>query len=167
MEAALRCYHAWAEVSVSYRRETLPEKSLKYWIYPEIKGLIDSKRIKAHFNSVPVRITPTHVTLRTGDAERDVPADFVLPLIGYEQDTTLFKLAGLELEGSCQAPLFDPHTMEASVPNIYVAGTSVGGTQDKFQVFIENCHVHVERIVAALTGRRASEGPMVYEEPES
>ena len=28
----------------------------------------------------------------------------------------------------------------------------MGGTQDKYRVFIENCHVHVGRIVAALVG---------------
>ena len=44
--------------------------------------------------------------------------------------------------------------METNVPGVYVAGTAVGGTQEKYTVFIENCHVHVERIVAALTGAR-------------
>ena len=28
----------------------------------------------------------------------------------------------------------------------------VGGTQDKYTVFIENCHVHVARVLAAITG---------------
>jgi len=114
-----------------------------------------------------VSITPDTVTLRSGDKGFDVPADFVLSLIGYEQDTTLFKKAGLKLEGSCQAPLFDPETMETSVPNLYVAGTCVGGTQDKYQVFIENCHIHVERIAAAIAGQPVHAKATEYAQPES
>ena len=37
----------------------------------------------------------------------------------------------------------------------FVAGTAIGGTQDKYRIFIENCHVHADRIVAALTGGRS------------
>ncbi|MBV8781234.1 MAG: thioredoxin reductase, partial [Phycisphaerae bacterium] len=88
----------------------------------------------------------------------------VLALIGYEQDNTLFKLAGLDLATDCGAPVHDRHTMETSVPGIYVAGTAVGGTQDKYRVFIENCHVHVDRILAALTGATA---PTIEVAPEA
>jgi thioredoxin reductase (NADPH) len=155
VEAALRSHHAGAHVSMSYRRELLPEKHIKYWLIPEMKGLIAAGRIEAYFQSVPVAIAPTHVTLRRGsDASGEtfnVPADFVLALIGYEQDNTLFKLAGLQLDGDCGAPVFDSRTMQTSVPGIYVAGTAVGGTQEKYSVFIENCHVHVDRILADLT----------------
>ena len=49
--------------------------------------------------------------------------------------------------------------METNVPGVYVAGTAVAGTQDKYRVFIENCHVHVHRIVAALTGPRTPTAP--------
>ena len=49
-------------------------------------------------------------------------------------------------------PLYDEQTMETNVPGLYVAGTVVGGTQEKYRVFIENCHVHVDRIVSALIG---------------
>ncbi len=181
VEAALRCHQAGAFVAMSYRRERLPEKSIKYWLLPEIGGLIQSGRIAGHFQTQPVAITPTHVTLKRGplvggerfggersDGERfDVPADFVLLLIGYEQDNTLFKLAGLALRTDCGAPMFNEQTMEASVPGIYVAGTAVGGTQDKYTVFIENCHVHVERIVSALTGNSPPNDPLPLAQPES
>lgn len=156
VEAALRSHYAGAHVSISYRREKLPERHIKYWLIPEMKGLIQANRIQAYFQSAPVSISPTHVTLRRGASQNgeafDVPADFVLALIGYEQDNTLLKLAGLKLDGDCGAPVFDPHTMQASIPGIYVAGTAVGGTQDKYSVFIENCHIHVDRILAAITG---------------
>jgi thioredoxin reductase (NADPH) len=156
IEAALRSHHAGAQVALSYRHEKLPEANIKYWLLPEISGLISAGRVEAYFPSVPLAISPSHVTLKRGangaSETFDVPADFVLALIGYEQDNTLFKLAGLKLEGDCGAPVFNTRTMEASVPDIYVAGTAVGGTQDKYSVFIENCHMHVDRILAAITG---------------
>ena len=167
VEAALRCHHAGAHVAMSYRRERLPEKSIKYWLLPEINGLILSNRIQGHFHTTPAQITPTHVTLQRAGDRFDVPADFVLLLIGYEQDNTLFKLAGVELRGDCGAPMFDEQTMETNVPGLYVAGTAVGGTQEKYTVFIENCHVHVERIIRALQGLAPPPAPAPLERPES
>jgi thioredoxin reductase (NADPH) len=66
---------------------------------------------------------------------------------------TLFKLAGVNLKGDAQIPEFNPRTMETNVPGVYAAGTAVAGTQDRYKIFLENCHVHVDRIVAALTAR--------------
>jgi thioredoxin reductase (NADPH) len=161
VEAALRCHHAGAHVSISYRRDALPQKSIKYWLMPEITALMESGRIESHVGTVPEEITSTHVTLKrsplSGRARSEgqtikVPADFVLLLTGYQQDNTLFKLAGVELRGDCGAPVFNEQTMETNVPCLYVAGTATGGTQDKYTVFIENCHVHVDRIVRAITG---------------
>jgi thioredoxin reductase (NADPH) len=168
VEAALRCHNAGAIVSMSYRREIFPEKSIKYWLLPEINGFIQSGRIIGHFQSEPTRITPTHVTLCRRGEHFDVPADFVLLLIGYTQDNKLFKLAGIELDGDCGAPFHNEQTMETNVPGVYVAGTGVGGTQDKYRVFIENCHVHVERIVSALMGSSLPAVPTKeYSQPES
>ncbi|HZL37888.1 MAG TPA: NAD(P)-binding domain-containing protein [Tepidisphaeraceae bacterium] len=172
IEAALRCHHAGAQISLSYRRAALSEKSIKYWLLPEINGLIESGRMPAYFQTLPTRITENAVTLsRTTDGEwegeSDLPFDFVLLLIGYEQDDTLLRLAGVEQRGDCNAPLFDDRTMQTTVPNLYIAGTAVAGTQDKYRVFIENCHVHVERIMAALTGTPAPQAPQATAMPES
>ena len=172
VEAALRCHHAGAHVSISYRRARLPDKSIKYWLLPEINGLISAGRITAHFDTLVERITPTQVALAPSPWAGDRPAvtvdaDFVLLLTGYVQDTRLFELAGLDLDGDCRAPRHDPGTMETTVPGVYVAGTAVGGTQEKYTVFIENCHVHVDRIVAALTGAQAPEPPTPLAMPES
>ncbi len=134
-----------------------------------MNGLIESGRIPAYFNTVPEAITPTHVKLRStgGGAPREIKADFVLALIGYEADVTLLRLAGVELGGPCQNPTFDERTMQTNVSGVYVAGTAVGGTQEKYSVFIENCHVHVERIRAALTGAAAPPDPVPMARPES
>jgi thioredoxin reductase (NADPH) len=184
VEAALRCHHAGAYVSLSYRRAKLPHKSIKYWLLPEINGLVDSGHIDAYFGTVPTRITPSHVELQSWTdpdsppaptfsfaspppRARSVPADFVLLLIGYRADMSLCRMAGVDLTGETETPVYDPRTMETNVPGVYVAGTAVAGTQDKYRVFIENCHVHVDRIVAALTGAPEPAAPAPLAAPES
>jgi thioredoxin reductase (NADPH) len=140
--------------------------------------LMESGRIATYFGMIPTQITPSHVTFApwqvrgSGDGESvrassQAEFDFVLLQIGYEQDTKLLELAGVELRGECRAPVFDERTMETNVPAVYVAGTTVGGTQDKYRVFIENCHVHVGRIVAALTGAAPPAAVEEYARPET
>ncbi|HEX8323344.1 MAG TPA: NAD(P)-binding domain-containing protein [Tepidisphaeraceae bacterium] len=167
VEAALRCHHAGAHVSLSYRRPGLPEGEIKYWLVPEARGLIKSGRMPAYFNSTVTHITPTHVHLNVNGDAVSVEADFVLLMTGYVQDNTLLKLAGVATEGACQLPLFDPKTMETTIPGLYLAGTAVGGTQDKYKVFIENCHDHVEKILAHAFGRSAEVNRVRVDLPES
>jgi thioredoxin reductase (NADPH) len=184
VEAALRCHSAGAYVSLSYRRAKLPAKSIKYWLLPEINGLMESGRIAAYLGTVPAEITPTRVRLERWsdpDAAPDPtfsflnpeprtlnpPADFVLLLVGYEADMSLARMAGIELRGDCQTPALDERTMETNVPGVFVAGTAVAGTQDRYRVFIENCHVHVDRIVAALSGAPAPATPQPLAAPET
>jgi thioredoxin reductase (NADPH) len=57
--------------------------------------------------------------------------------------------------------------MKTNVEGVYLAGTVIGGTQEKYRVFLENCHVHVERIVAALQGGEAPVREVVFAQPES
>ncbi len=96
----------------------------------------------------------------------DVDADFVLLMTGYVQDPELFEMAGVELVGEERRPVHDAGTMETNVPGIYVAGTACGGSQRRTRVFIETSHVHVEKIVGAMTGRRVEmmPAPMGLEE---
>ena len=80
---------------------------------------------------------------------------------------SLVRMAGVELKDAGQVPVFDPATMQTNVPGVYVAGTAVAGTQGKYQVFIENCHVHTDRILASLTGMTPPPAPAQFERPES
>ena len=83
VEAALRCHHAGAQVSLSYRGAELSGKSIKYWLLPEMNELLRSGRISGHFQTRPMGITPTSVALagiNGGDASTTIDADFVLLL---------------------------------------------------------------------------------------
>ncbi len=159
IEAALRCHHAGARVSLSYRQSELSATSIKYWLLPEINDLMRTGKMPAFFNTAVAEISPTDVTLRRlsgeGDPTIELAADFVLLLVGYEQDNTLLRMAGITLGDNCGTPVYNDKTMETDVRGVFVAGTAVAGTQDKYRVFIENCHVHVDRIMAALTGADA------------
>jgi thioredoxin reductase (NADPH) len=57
--------------------------------------------------------------------------------------------------------------METNVPGLYVAGTATAGTQQSYTVFIENCHIHAQRIAAALAGEPPPSAPEPLERPES
>jgi thioredoxin reductase (NADPH) len=168
VEAALRCHAVGASVSLCHRRAKIDSDRIKYWLWPEINGLMQSGKIPTYFNSQLVEIREGCVILRNSDGKTtEVVADFVLLLVGYESDMSLFRQAGVELTGDDHAPRFNPATMETNVPGIFVAGTASAGTQQRFAVFIENCHVHVERIMAAITGHSPPPSPRPLERPES
>ena len=183
-EAALRLYRAGVDVSISYRGLAFDPERLKYWIRPELEWLISKGKIGFLPGTVPVRVEPGCVRLervedaahvgdeplrsadddhahpdtvlgRTAGAEFEVAADFVLLLTGYVQDRTLFERLGIEPIGEEQRPRHDRETMETNVPGVFVAGTACGGSQRRARVFIENSHVHAERIVAAIVGEKA------------
>ncbi|MCC9600199.1 NAD(P)-binding domain-containing protein [Stieleria sp. JC731] len=156
IEAALRLHHAGAKVSLSYRGEALPEDGIKYWLRPEINGLLKAGRIENLIGTEATQITSHSVSLRRKSDGKivEVPADDVLSLIGYSQEKTLLQSAGIHLLDSVQRPEHDPATMQTNVPGIYVAGTAVAGSQtSKYKTFLENCHDHVDKIVSHLSGK--------------
>jgi thioredoxin reductase (NADPH) len=165
VEAAIRCFRVGAKVALSYRRGEFDPERIKYWLLPEIKHLIKTGHVEFYPQTVVRAITPTAVRLApagTGDAagdEREVPADAVLALTGYQMDASLLEAAGVELIGENRAPKYHPPTMETSVPGLFVAGTAAAGTQHRFKLFIENCHIHAAKIVAAITGREPPAPP--------
>jgi thioredoxin reductase (NADPH) len=160
VEAALRCHHAGARVTIAYRQPEFDRQAIKYWLLPELESLIKHDQIRFLPRVVPTRITRQVVSLRSSidrdggsPPSWDEPFDFVLLLTGYVQDTALFDMAGVELVGENRAPKLDPQTMQTNVPGLFIAGTAAAGTQVRFRLFIENCHHHVTRIVRAITGR--------------
>jgi thioredoxin reductase (NADPH) len=160
-EAALRTWRAGAQVTLSYRRARFDERRVKHWILPDLQAQIELGMIGFQPLTAPLEITAEHVVLArldeagrpTGETIRQL-SDFVLLLTGFEADMSLFEQAGVTLEGPSRTPRYDPATMETDVPGLYVAGTAAAGQrQEKYTIFIENSHVHVGRIVQALTGR--------------
>lgn len=152
VEAAIRCQRAGADVTISYRGGDFPADKVKWWLLPEIRGMIRDERVKFLPNTTVREIRGTTVLLD----DKAITADFVLILSGYRQDSRLFDMLGVDMQGEARHPKFDEETMETNVPGVFVAGTAIAGTPlAKVSVIVETCHVHVPRIVAAITGRRA------------
>ena len=170
VEAALRCHHAGATVTISYRQPAFDERSVKYWLLPELRSLIKHEQIAFHPCTWPVcieagrvQLAPSHTPAcqacpGTPAEKFYVDTDFVLALTGYVMDTTLLEQTGVRLEGENRAPVVDLDTMQTNVPGLYIAGTAAAGTQIQFRLFIENCHAHVCRIVRSITGRDPAPG---------
>jgi thioredoxin reductase (NADPH) len=151
IEAAVRCQRAGAHVTLSHRGEDFDPASVKFWLLPEIRSMIRDQRVRHLPRTAPVEIRGGTVLLDSGE---EIAADFVLALTGYRQDTTLFEMLGIDLQGADRKPALDETTMETNVPGVFVAGTAIAGApQKRVQVIVEHCHVHVPRIVSAIRRR--------------
>lgn len=150
-EAALRCYHVKADVTLSTRKPQLTDKDVKYWILPELLGRIERKEMNCLYDSEVVEIFPNKVKLSVKGSLEEVEADFIIKAIGFDADLSLLQAAGVELQGEQNAPVYNLATMETNVPNIYVLGTVIGGTQKRYRIFIENAHAHVGKILKDLS----------------
>ncbi|MHC4994639.1 MAG: NAD(P)-binding domain-containing protein [Planctomycetota bacterium] len=167
-ETALRCHHAGAHVTMSYRGEQFDDKHIKYWLLPELLGRIHRDEIACHYSTQPVAIRPTHVTLAQPDGQTfDVPTDAVILHTGFRADNSLLSKTGLTLKGDNERPVFDKHTMMSPVPNVFVAGTATAGSQQSYKVFIENCHIHALRIRNAILGEPPPPPPAPITLPEN
>jgi thioredoxin reductase (NADPH) len=153
IEAAVRCQRAGAHVTLSYRRADFEPESVKFWLLPEIRSMIRDQRVRFLPNTFVREIHPGRVVL---DGHGDVEADFVLALTGYKQDPALFEMLGVDMQGPDRKPKYDEATMETNVPGVFVAGTAISGSPvERVRVIVEDCHVHVPRIVSALHRRQA------------
>jgi thioredoxin reductase (NADPH) len=158
IETAVRCQRAGAQVTLSYRREDFDPAVVKFWLLPEIRSMIRDNRVVFLPRTTPVEIRGGSVVLEKTDEpgqRQDIAADFVLLMTGYRQKTNLFETLGVDMQGADRQPRYDPETMETNVPGLFIAGTAIAGTPLKrVSVIVETCHVHIPRIVAALTGAR-------------
>jgi thioredoxin reductase (NADPH) len=126
---------------------------VKYWIKPDLENRISAGAIRAHFEARVVEITPELVRVETPAGPEAVAATAVFPLIGYEPDFALLERCGIRVEGPERAPAHDPETLESNVPNLYLAGAILGGTEIG-RIFIENSRHHAVWIAGAIERRR-------------
>ena len=167
IEAAIRCVRVGADVTLAFRAPEIQKDHIKFWLYPEVVGMERNGRLRILASTVVREIRDDVVILQKGSETIEVPADCVLLLTGYVQDPDLFEQAGVTLTGPGRVPSVNERTMETNVPGLYVAGTAVAGTQSfGVKEFIETSHVHVDRILAAITGEAVPEREP-FEVPET
>jgi thioredoxin reductase (NADPH) len=150
-EAALDLYRHGARVMLIVRGPAISER-VKYWIKPDLENRIHAGAIRAIFRAKVLEITPDSVRVESPAGPESPRADAVFPLIGYEPDFTLFERCGIRLEGPQRVPAHDPNTLESNVPDLYLAGAILGGTEVG-HIFIENSRHHAALIAGAIEGR--------------
>ncbi|WP_027379675.1 YpdA family putative bacillithiol disulfide reductase [Chryseobacterium daeguense] len=146
VDAALETYRKGADVTMIIRHSEI-SKSVKYWVKPDIENRIAEGSIKAHFNSELIEIKENSVIFRDENGKiQEIDNDFVLAMTGYLLDFDFLRNSGIELQGECLNPLYNPETMETNIPNLYLAGVVCGG-KDTHLWFIENSRIHAEMII--------------------
>lgn len=151
-ETALRCFYAGANVTLVTRAKEFNEKSIKYWILPDLLSRIKQGQIHCHYDSEVKEIQPNKVILKhlLNNEVTEITADFVIKAIGFDADMSLCRQLGVEVISTLNHPSFNTKTMETNVPGIYVLGTIIGGTQNHYKIFIENSHHHVVKILESI-----------------
>lgn len=150
-EAALDLYRHGARVTMIVRGPAISDR-VKYWIRPDLENRIRAGAIRAFFEARIVAITNEGVRIQHPAGDELIRADAVFPLIGYEPDFALFERCGIRLEGPQRVPAHDPETLESNVPDLYLAGAVLGGTEVG-KIFIENSRHHAGMIAAAIERR--------------
>lgn len=145
-DVALETYYKGAEVTMAVRAKEINPRT-KYWIKPNIENRIKEGAIKAYFDTTVTEIRKDEVVLHTPKGEVTIANDFVLAMIGYTPDYTLFEKLGLPIgDDEYKTPLYNEETLESDLPNVYVAGVAGGGLKTS-RYFIENTREHGKMIV--------------------
>lgn len=158
VEAAIRIFRMGGQVTMVYRGAQLDDSTIKYWLYPEIQSMIKNGIIGFIPQAEVESISGNEMKYRTFAGSSCIHADQFLLLTGYEQDSSFLENLGLDLQGENNKPIFDESTMEASIPGVFIAGTATAGSQHRHTVFIENSHLHVDRILKTILESRKQEG---------
>ncbi|MFW5683961.1 MAG: NAD(P)-binding domain-containing protein [Spirochaetota bacterium] len=180
VEAALRCWRAGVQVAMSYRGALLDEKRLISRLHLEIDLLVRNGQIDFFPLTEPIELAPGRTVLRGIDAEanlretaraahggktriveaadeHELKTDFVYLATGFEMDQSLYEQLGIETEGEERRPVHDPATMESNVSGVFVVGTSIGGNQRGYKVFITTSHEHCTRAAREIQRRLVAE----------
>jgi thioredoxin reductase (NADPH) len=145
IDAALETYRKGAQVTLVIRGQEIGSY-VKYWVRPDIENRIKEGEIKVYYGSTLTSIEPDTVHLQTPEGPVVLENDFVIAMTGYTPDFKLLKNLGLELSGdAANCPVYNPETMESSIPGFYLAGVVCGG-MDTHKWFIENSRVHAIQI---------------------
>lgn len=146
VDAALETYRKGAEVTMVIRNSEISE-NVKYWVKPDIENRISEGSIKAHFNAELIEIKENSFVFKDENDEiQEIENDFVLAMTGYLPDFDFLKNSGVDLQGECLNPVYNPETMETNIENLYLAGVVCGG-KDTHLWFIENSRIHAEMII--------------------
>lgn len=150
IEAALELQRHNVEVTMLVRKAEF-KAGVKYWLVPNIKNRITEGKIRVIFHAQVAKIEPKSVWYRQeGHQEaKELPADFVLLLVGYVPEVDLLVQAGAEVNPDNLIPVYDKESFETTVRGLFVAGTIVCGIHTE-KIFIENGRYDGQKIVKRI-----------------
>lgn len=152
VDAALELEKAGANVTVIYRGATY-SSSVKPWILPGFDSLVNSQRIKMHFNAEVVEIEENQLSIMKDGKIMQIPHDYVFAMIGYHPDYAFLEKMGILIEEESGRPYFNEETMETNVEGLYIAGVIAAG-KNANEIFIENGRFHGESIAKSIVNTR-------------
>ncbi|WP_117169337.1 YpdA family putative bacillithiol disulfide reductase [Paraliobacillus sediminis] len=148
VDAALELHNAGAHITVLYRGSDY-SNSIKPWILPEFVSLANKGTITMEFNATITEIKEKTVDYSVDNQSKQVKADFVFAMTGYQPDQSFLKEMNIEVDDETGRPSFNQETMETNVDNIYIAGVIVAGFNNN-EIFIENGRFHGPLIAEAI-----------------
>ncbi len=155
VDVALETWRKGAEVTMVIREGTIRD-SVKYWVKPDIENRIKEGSIRAYFNSAVNKITKDAVEILTPEGERTIENDFVLAMTGYQPPFDFMESCGITFQDDiAHTPVYNPHTMESNVSDLYLAGVVCGGLKTN-KWFIENSRIHASTIINHLGSKLAT-----------
>jgi len=153
VDVALETWRKGAEVTMVVMKPTI-DRTVKYWVLPDIENRIKEGSIGAYFESSITSIAEDHVVIQTPEGAVVLDNDFVLAMTGYRPNFALLDQLGVALSlDDRKRPCFDDQNQESNVPGLYLAGVVCGGLNTR-EFFIENTIVHAAAIIADIKKKR-------------
>ncbi|WP_200975886.1 YpdA family putative bacillithiol disulfide reductase [Echinicola sp. 20G] len=153
VDVALETWRKGAEVTMVLKDESV-DRTVKYWVLPDIENRIKEGSIKAYYNSSIKEIKEKEVVIETENGEETLENDYVLAMTGYKPNYELLNQLGVELTlDEKRRPCFDGKSQESNVPGLYLAGVVCGGLNTR-EFFIENTIVHAHAIFEDIMSKR-------------
>jgi len=148
-DVALETWQKGADVTMVIRQKELYRK-VKYWILPNIQNRINEGSIKAYFSSTLSEIKVDEVVINTEEGFLTIANDYVLAMTGYRPDYKLLGNLGIQInDDGKMTPVFNDDNYLSNLPNVYLAGTVLGGLHTS-KYFIENSREQASKIISHI-----------------
>jgi len=152
VDVALETWRKGANVTMVVKEGEV-DRTVKYWVLPDIENRIKEGSIKAFFNATIAEIKEKEVVLNTPEGEKTLSNDFVLAMTGYRPNYKLLDQLGVTLTlDEKRRPCFDDQSQESNVPGLYLAGVVCGGLNTR-EFFIENTIDHARAIFEDIAAK--------------
>ncbi|KEO72792.1 YpdA family putative bacillithiol disulfide reductase [Anditalea andensis] len=150
VDVALETWRKGAEVTMVLKDASV-DRSVKYWVLPDVENRIKEGSIKVYYNSSIKDIREKEVFIHTPDGEVTIENDFVLAMTGYKPNFALLEQIGVTLNLDAHSqPCYDQANQESNVKGVYLAGVVCGGLNTR-EFFIENSISHAVAIIEDIS----------------